>query len=484
MFKDPVKREGQNELFTEEIKPEDLDQEHMLIKISQNFNWDSVISFLSEKYCHDNGRPNLNIRLMVGLHILKYLFKLSDERTVQAWKENIYFQRFTGSVSFNPRILPCDPSSMTYFRKRIGADGCRKIFEETARIHGKKAFEKTVITDTTVQEKNITFPTDEKLLTKAIKFLSFFLAFVMPNVSLKPVLNKAVQLSRTVHFSKGKNQKEQKEKATVQLRTIAKTILDFIESKIDKSILEAIKGKLEVVKKVINQKKNDKDKIYSLHEPSVCCIAKGKSHKKYEFGSKVAVTIGAEYGVILDIESFEKNLYDGDTLPTVVKNLKSFPENQTKLIVGDRGYRGRKEVDGIKIAVPDNKNRTKLSTIVLERIKGLFRRRAAVEGNISHLKIDHLMSRNLLKGILGDKINALLAAAAYNLCKYAEIKDIKTFTPPTMIQATPSPVRRKFRECPLWRSEGTLFGTIIEFQLPKPEPKPNKKPEVTETAVS
>ncbi len=47
------------------------------------------------------------------------------------------------------------------------------------------------------------------------------------------------------------------------------------------------------------QNKTDKHKIYSLHEPHVCCISKGKAHKLFEFGSKVSIFNTSDSGIIL-----------------------------------------------------------------------------------------------------------------------------------------------------------------------------------------
>ena len=43
-----------------------------------------------------------------------------------------------------------------------------------------------------------------------------------------------------------------------------------------------------------------------------------------------------------------------------------------------------------------------------------MRRRAAVEPVIGHVKAEHRLGRNYLKGRVGDRINAVLAAAGYN----------------------------------------------------------------------
>ena len=46
-----------------------------------------------------------------------------------------------------------------------------------------------------------------------------------------------------------------------------------------------------------------------------------------------------------------------------------------------------------------------------------MKRRAAIEPGIGHLKQEHRMDRNRLKGMLGDRINAVLRAAGMNFKK-------------------------------------------------------------------
>ncbi len=112
---------------------------------------------------------------------------------------------------------------------------------------------------------------------------------------------------------------------------------------------------------MLSQEKQDKNKVYSLHEPSVSCIAKGKSHPRYEFGSKVIVARGAKTGVILGIQSFTGNPFTGNPhdsklLSPLLGSGKTYCEffrraGPPKLYCGhvDRGFRGTKETEGIKV---------------------------------------------------------------------------------------------------------------------------------------
>ena len=99
--------------------------------------------------------------------MLMHMENVSDEIVVQHWVQNPYYQAFCGEVEFQ-WSFPCDPSDLVYFRRRVGEKGFEKILASSITIHGEKAVEEEVCIDTTVQEKNITFPTDAKLYRKII----------------------------------------------------------------------------------------------------------------------------------------------------------------------------------------------------------------------------------------------------------------------------------------------------------------------------
>ena len=164
--------------------------------------------------------------------------------------------------------------------------------------------------------------------------------------------------------------------------------------------------------RIFNQKRSDKNKIYSYHAPEVKCIAKGKSHKKYEFGNKVSIASTAKNGWVVGAESFAENIYDGKTLADSLI--------QTSEIIGDcpleayvdRGYKGYTGYF-LKTQIYHQGQRRGIS----KSMRSWLRKRSKIEPLIGHLKTDHRMGRNYLLGIDGDKINSILAAAAFNLRK-------------------------------------------------------------------
>jgi IS5 family transposase len=397
-----------------------LDPKNVLITLASIINWVSLSSFMLKYYDTTCGRPNLPLRLLIGLTILKYLYNLSDEMVVQAWSENPYFQAFTGQTYFITEI-PCHPSELSKFRTRIGEEGCEMIFAESVRIHGKSALEDEVIGDTTVQEKYTKFPTDLRLATDVIK-VSLRIAKHF-NIKLRRSYEKEnKKLIDRLNFSKGKMKKNESKSALKRIRTNAGAILRDIGRKLPPHVMEddGVKKFFADAHKAITQDKNSKDKIYSIFEPQVKCIAKGKAEKKYEFGNKVSIVTGKNNGIILSAIGFNSNPYDGDTIAPALKQMNKLHGGYVpSVFIGDRGYRGRRLVDGVSVVTPyDQKNNDCSDPKKVSLIRSRCRRRSSIEPNIGHIKQDHRGGRNMLKGVLGDTINPILAAASYNFKKY------------------------------------------------------------------
>jgi IS5 family transposase len=147
----------------------------------------------------------------------------------------------------------------------------------------------------------------------------------------------------------------------------------------------------------LTQKSKDKNKIYSLHEPQTLCLSKGKVHKKYEFGSKASIAITKNSGLIVAARSFSENIYDGHTLPDTLCQIKAVTGQTPSLAIGDRGYRGKKQIEETKILIP-GKNPASLSDYAKRQKRLRLKRRSAIEAMIGHLKADFRLARCFLTG--------------------------------------------------------------------------------------
>ena len=392
-----------------------LSRKHPLYILANKINWQLFEDAFKELYCPDNGRPAKPIRLMVSLLMLKHIRNLSDESVVEQWSENGYYQYFSGGKSF-VALPPCEASELVHFRKRIGDKGIELIFKESIRINGKDSNEDGGVIDTTVQEKNITYPTDNKLHRKIIN--KCVAIADREGLELRQRYSRALkQLALDQRFRNHPSNYKKAIKADRKVKTIAGRLVRELERKLPAG---AHAGDLALFNKAISQKRYDSNKIYSLHEPHVQCISKGKEHKKYEFGSKVSIIATKNSGVIIGALNIEKNDYDAHTLDPALEQQQRLTGHTLKEVFVDRGYRGTKEVRQTQIHTPKPFS-NKFSKYRQQKMKKGFQRRAAIEPRIGHLKSDYRLSRNFYKGIFGDNINVMLAAAAMNFKRMMNI---------------------------------------------------------------
>ena len=400
-----------------------LNPKDSLYKLSNKLPWEDLEKEFAPLYSKI-GRPSKPVRLMVSLLLLKQIYNLGDETVVSAWVHNPYWQYFSGYKSFQ-WSFPIEPTDLVHFRKRIGKEGLEKIFKISIEIHGKQSLEKEVVIDTTVQEKNITYPTDvklhKKIVDKSVKIATT--EKIKLRQSYKRTSKQFVLEQRGNRSKKGKAKAK---KSAKKLKTIAGRLTRELRRKLPEEVVSNYEEEIKIFEKVLSQKKGDNNKIYSLHEPNVYCMSKGKAHKRFEFGSKVSLVLTKNSGIAVGAMNFEKNIYDGHTLPEVLEQTKRLTGKEPKTAIVDRGYRGVSKVGEteIKRPKPPKKDATPYEK-TKERKR--FRRRAAIEAIIGHLKEDFRLSRNYLKGTFGDTANVLLAATAYNLKKWLN-KETKKLT--------------------------------------------------------
>lgn len=407
----PAKKR-QGDLFRVELA-RIIDRSHGLVKLAGAVDWDRLEELFGTTYCPDNGRPGVSTRLMVALHYLKYTHNLSDEEVVYGWLENPYWQYFSGMKWFEHKV-PINPSSMTRWRKRIGDAGAEQLLKETIeaglKLKAVKAYQlKRVNVDTTVQEKEIRFPTDARLYDRARQRLVD--AAKERGIALRQNYNrKSKQLlhkqSRYAHAC----QMRRARRCTRKLRTFLGRVIRDIERKYPEPD-ERLQTLLDVGTKIFHQKRKDKNKTYSVHAPEVECISKGKAHKRYEFGCKVSVAATSRGGWFVGAMAVHGNPYDGHTLAGALSQVERIARQPEHAFV-DRGYRGHGYQGDVNVHV-DKVRRGRTARSLWRWMK----RRAAIEPGIGHLKRKHRMDRNRLKGKQGDNVNAILSAAGMNFWK-------------------------------------------------------------------
>ncbi len=401
-----------------------LNMHHELVRLADSMDWEEFCKKFGEKFDEKKGRPGLPTRLMVGLTYLKYLNDLSDEATVAQFLESGYWQYFCGFEYFQHE-LPCDSSSLTRWRKRLGEDGAEKLLTETLAVAHNlglitlRSCER-VIVDTTVQGKNITYPTDSKLINKARENLVEAAkdhGIVLRQTYTFKGKYEAHRCSRLLH---ARQYNRAQSSIRRQKRYLARVIRD-VKRKCQNpegKLLESLK----LAMKIFWQDRKSANKIYSLHEPHVECISKGKTRQPYEFGNKVSLTVTAKDSWIIGAKSFFGNPFDGATLKEAIKQTERLTGVVTKEIYVDKGYRGKAHhPEGKMVLISGRKNLRP----ILQRF---LKRRSSIEPIIGHSKQDHRMETNFLKGVEGDKINPILAASAFNMRKVLRSFFLSFFT--------------------------------------------------------
>lgn len=412
-------KKGQRDLFRPMLK-DFIDMGHELVLLSDKIDWSYFEKEFAPLYSQ-RGAPSVPIRLMVGCLLLKHLYNLGDDRIPEYWVRDVYFQYFCGCEFFEHEF-PFDPSDFVHFRNRVGEEGIGKIFAYSVGLHGKKLPGQTsfVLSDTTVQENNTTFPTDAKLCKKVIDKCNA-IAGKEGISQRRSYRRESKQLVRDTYNGKHPKRKKRADKAKRRLKTIANIQLRELERKMTEAQKKQYEQTLSICNRAVNQQKNDKDKIYSLHKPFTRCIAKGKAHKQYEFGNKVGMITTGRKGrkIITAIKAFLGNPYDGDTIDPLLAQMEDGRLRLPQELIYDRGGKGRKQIRGVSIITP-GKPKAKDTPCQKRQKRNKCRARAAIEPIFGHLKKDFRMEQNYLWGEKGIQINAYLAATAWNLKKMME----------------------------------------------------------------
>lgn len=391
-----------------------LNHDHPLFILADKVDWNRFDVALADCYSPDQGAPAKAVRLLVGLHYLKHTFNESDESLIDRWLENPYWQYFCGFETMQHEP-PLHPTSLTKWRQRVGAERLELLLSETLSLalrenHASQQELSRVNVDTTVQEKNITYPTDSKLFYRAIVKLGQ--AAKQRHVKLRQtyvrVAKKAsIMAGRYAHARQFKRMRRELKR----LRTwLGRVIRDVCRRLPEPD--EQLKTLLSLCERLQTQQPTDKNKLYSLHEPEVKCLSKGKARQRYEFGQKVTVSTSNQSNWVVGVELCQEAPYDGHTLRSAIQTVQRTTGVEVTDVYVDKGYRGHDYQGEASVHVAGS-SKKKLTRSEKRRRK----RRSAVEPKIGHLKSDHRLGRCYLKGLAGDAINVILAAAGANLRK-------------------------------------------------------------------
>lgn len=425
-------------LFSDVLNPD-----HELLRAARLIDWDGLHDTLCAYYS-PLGRQGKPIRLMVGIHILKHRYDCSDERAVEMLHENAYWQCFCGFNAFQGgQIL--EASTLVKFRDRIGTEGMKQIEAVLLKAWSDMGLVKTkrVAVDTTAQPKNIAYPTDADLLHRIREKIVRQVKRVREGVTLRKPFRTYSQTGKKLFLGIKKFFRKNPEGRKEAIRELeemtrhvveqAAGVVNSLYSRGHKEAGRRLNRLVSVGKRIVDQTKqvlsgkSPGNRLYSVHEPDIAAIKKGKSHPDCEFGAVVALAQNDD-GLVLSHQEYQHNIADVKTLGKVITGMRQRIGQAPHEVTADRGFdQSHKKQEncrrrwGVKrVAIP-KKGKKPHPDSRKSWFRKALRQRIKIEPVIGHLKNDHRMGRCRYKGKTGDTTNVVWATVAWNTKKIVHL---------------------------------------------------------------
>lgn len=387
---------------------------HELVRLAGTIDWAWIDAELAGCFS-DEGRPGLTSRFMVGFLFLKHIHGLSNEEVCARWVyAPLLHRRGILRPRLPPRALRDEPLAHTHRRQVGGALGREPAGGACdGRLEDERSSRVTV--DTAVQPKNVTRPTDAKLMLTAIEKLGALAQaqeLRLRQSYARLAKRAALMAGRYTHTKQFKRANRELRFLRTWLGRLIRDVRRKIEG--NERLHEIFADPLDKAHKIRWQNHSQRGrKPYSWHAPETECIGMAKAHKPYEFGVKVSVTTtnrrckGGQF--VLHTKALPGNPYDGHTLGEVIKEMQELTGRQIERAYADKDYRGHDAPKPLRVFISGQKRG------VFGAMKRELNRRSAIEPVIGHLKSDGHLGRNYLKGRHGDHTNAVLSAVGRNL---------------------------------------------------------------------
>jgi IS5 family transposase len=375
------KDERQKDLFRPALDSI-IDLKHPLVLLAQRIDWTFLEHRLGGVYRPGPGQPPLPVRLMAGLMILQHTESLSDEALCARFLDSPYGQFFCGEISFR-HDLPFERSSLTRWRQRLGEEHLTALLQESLSVAHQtgalapKDLERVAV-DTTVQPKAVAYPTDARLMHRAlIKLVDLARRCgVRLRQSYRRVAKHAlIRIGRYQHAHQFKRANRELRFLRARLGRVIRDVRRKIKGN------AALEERFEPLRSLAIRVRQQTQR---QRGPKVECIGKGKARTPYEFGCKVSIATpvtqpkGGQF--VLHARALHGNPYDGHTLAAAVADVAAMTGVEVKPTHVDKGYRGHNHPNRFQVWISGQVRRT---TAALKRE---MRRRAAIEPVIGHLQ--------------------------------------------------------------------------------------------------
>jgi len=404
-----------------------LDQNDEMVRLANLIDWGRFETAWSKFFPSRKGRPATPARMVAGLLYLQHANDMSDEGIVNAWKNTPAFQYFCGETYFEHK-LPVDPSTLTRWRNRIGAEGMEEMLAETVAVAQrcgviKPADLKRLAVDTTVMEKAAAYPTDSKLVEDARRLLVRVASYA--GLPLRQNYNRigprlARKIGRLAYRGDAEGMKQTAKKQCALAARVWRDVKRQLSGVSSEAVREKVSDALAlcwiaITQGPANEKKSTGKisgprlrRLLSMFYTELECIRKGGKKKKTYFGVKVATAISTKGGVITASQSQPGNPHDGHTLARTLEHIKRVTGIAPREVHVDRGYTGHNVTDC------DVWMTGKLHDAP-KAVRKRHSRRNAIEPSIGHMKSDGRLNRCTLKGAHGDAQFATLCGCGQNI---------------------------------------------------------------------
>ena len=306
---------------------------------------------LAMMYSPDNGRPSLPPSLLSGVLLLQFYDSVSDDEAVQRL---LFDLRWKVALNLPLDYAGFDPSSLTYFRKRLVENGQeRYAFSRLIAVGREAGFipdRVTLLTDTTNVKGAGAVQDTYTLLRKGTRKLLKAAGFALPGKrrGLSPQTRDLVE--RYVdQDSKADIDWADPQQRLAQLQMLVADAEATLELAMEQSDDDEVRYLGWLLTKILGddletdeqgQSKIGQgtapDRIISLTEPEMRHGRKSKAHRFNGFKAVVSTEQGSE--MILDIADVTASGSDGAHLMPTIERTEAEAKVTVERVIGDGAY--------------------------------------------------------------------------------------------------------------------------------------------------